>query len=78
MTHAIEIYLPQATSADRVKQITELVESSGGRLDFRESTGLNHEATCLTFEFDTLPEAEVAAAAIRDLGEHTEGPFAYG
>ncbi len=78
MTYAIEIFLPLATSAERVKEITEFVESSGGRLDFREPAGVNGEATCLTFEFDNLPAAEATATSIREHGEHTEGPFAYG
>lgn len=78
MTYAIEIFLPLATSAERVKEITEFAESSGGRLDFREPAGVNGESTCLTFEFDSLSASEALATAIRERGEHTEGPFTYG
>ena len=78
MTYAIEIYLPEATSADRVKEITVLVDSVGGQLDFRESAGVSGAASCLTFEFDDLLAAEAAVALIRDCGVHIEGPFPYG
>jgi hypothetical protein len=33
---------------------------------------------CLTFEFDDRTQAELAANALRQEGEHVEGPVDYG
>ena len=35
-------------------------------------------SVCLTYEFDNLEQAEVAAELLRQLGEYVEGPVDYG
>jgi hypothetical protein len=77
MSFMFEVYYKPP--ADRAKEtvLTDRVTALGGRLDYREDatevTGI-----CLTFEFDSPDSAQRAADALRELGEHVEGPMDYG
>jgi hypothetical protein len=71
-------YKPPANPAKEAK-VTDQVAALGGRLDYREDAddhGLG--GICLTYEFDDLEIARRAADALRQLGEHVEGPVNYG
>ena len=51
----------------------------GGRLDYRETPQSDANGSiCLKFEFGRRDEAEAAARALREQGEHVEGPQDYG
>jgi hypothetical protein len=55
------------------------VAALGGRLDYRETPQSDANGSiCLTFEFGRRDEAEAAARALREQGEHVEGPQDYG
>jgi hypothetical protein len=72
------LYKPPANPAKEAA-VTDRVAALGGRLDFREDAdehGLG--GVCLTYEFDDLEKATNAADALRQVGEHVEGPVDYG
>ena len=56
--------------------LTNRVTSFGGRFDYREEA-TEHTGVCLTYEFDNWDRAAQAAEALRQLGEHVEGPMDY-
>jgi hypothetical protein len=77
MSFMFEVYYRPPADPHRETALTERVAELGGRLDYREdSTDL--VGVCLTFEFDDYHRAEAAAQALRELGEHVEGPMDYG
>ena len=49
-----------------------------GRLDYKEAPELdgNHNV-CLTYEFESLPDAEKAMTELQAKGEYVEGPQQY-
>jgi hypothetical protein len=74
-----EIYCPGPADSARETGLTELVNRLGGRFDFREDSGVPERVgVCLTYEFDNWELAASAADALRQQGEHVEGPVDYG
>lgn len=79
MSFMFEIYHQPPPDPKREAALTERVSRLGGRLTFREeSNGEGTGSVCLTYEFDNQDLAEVAAQALRQQGEHVEGPVDYG
>jgi len=79
MSCMFEVYYKPPPNGAKESALTERVTALGGRLDFREETdehGLG--GVCLTYEFDDFASAAKAADALRQLGEHVEGPVDYG
>jgi hypothetical protein len=78
MSFMFEVYYRAPADARKEAELTQRVAGLGGRLDYREApqTGTNG-AICLTFEFDQRDRAEAAARALREQGEHVEGPVDY-
>jgi hypothetical protein len=74
-----EVYYRSPADPDKEKALTKLVAAFGGRLDYREMPQSEANGSiCLTFEFDGHEEADKAASALRQHGEHVEGPIEYG
>jgi hypothetical protein len=79
MSYMFEVYYKPPQDPWREATLTKQVSHLGGRLSFREDPdeqGMG--AICLTYEFDDLGLAEVAADSLRQQGEHVEGPLDYG
>ena len=77
MSYMFEVYYRPPTDERKEAALTNRVASLGGRLDYREDAeGL--VGVCLTYEFDDYDMATKAADALRELGEHVEGPMDYG
>jgi hypothetical protein len=79
MSFMFEVYYKPPTNPAKEAEITDRVAALGGVLDFREDAdehGLS--GVCLTYEFNDLEKAAKAAAVLRQLGEHVEGPVDYG
>lgn len=79
MSYIFEVYYKPPQDLQREATLTKQIKYLGGRLSFREDPdeqGMG--AVCLTYEFDTLGLAEVAADSLRQQGEHVEGPVDYG
>jgi len=68
-------YMPPANPAKEAALTSRVVEF-GGRLDYREDA-TEHTGICLTYEFDDHEKAVKTAEAIRQLGDHVEGPMEY-
>ena len=77
MAFMFEVYYKPPTNPAKESALTKRVAALGGRLDFREEAG-EHVGVCLTYEFDDRESATRAADALRQLGEHVEGPADYG
>lgn len=77
MSFIFEVYYEPPVNPAKESALTQRVADLGGHLDFREEAG-EHVGVCLTYEFDDLPSAAKAADALRQLGEHVEGPADYG
>jgi hypothetical protein len=79
MSFMFEMYYQPPPDPHKETMATQYVAGFGGRLSHREEA---HEdsrgCVCLTFEFDDRDQAEVAAATLREQGEHVEGPVDYG
>jgi len=75
-----EVYYRKPRDLAREAKLNGRVESLGGRLDYwEEGDGASHcESICLTYEFEGWSRAEHAAEALRQEGEHVEGPIEYG
>jgi hypothetical protein len=79
MSFMLEVYYHSPVDPLRERSLTTLVTQLGGKLDYREvpiapiSSGV-----ILTYEFDERERAEKAAKALREQGEHVEGPADYG
>lgn len=79
MSYMFEVYYRPPADPRREAALTEHVSKFGGRLDFREVPENGKSGgVCLTYEFDDLRQAELAAATLREQGDHVEGPMDYG
>lgn len=79
MSYMLEVYYRPPSDPGKEVALTEHVSSLGGRLTFREVPGENRvKSVCLTYEFDSFDRANAAAEALRQQGEHVEGPADYG
>ena len=79
MSYMFEVYYKWPQDPRREAALTKQVAHLGGRLSFREVPDEQEiGAVCLTYEFDDLDLAEVAADSLRQQGEHVEGPVDYG
>ncbi len=76
MSIMLEVYYKAPTNPAKESALTSRVVSLGGRLDFREDA-TEQAGVCLTYEFDDCEKAMKAAEALRQLGEHVEGPMDY-
>ena len=79
MSYMFEVYYKPPQNLQREATLTKRIKHLGGRLSFREDPDEQGMGTvCLTYEFDDLGLAEVAADSLRQQGEHVEGPIDYG
>jgi hypothetical protein len=76
MSYMFEVYYKPPASPTKEAALTSRVTAFGGRLDYREEAE-EHSGVCMTFEFNDLETATKAADALRQLGEHVEGPMEY-
>jgi len=73
-----EVYYKPPVDPGKEPALNQRVASMGGWLEFRENPRDQVRSACLTYEFGELSQAEAAAEALRQLGEHVEGPGDYG
>lgn len=74
-----EVYYRPPADIRREAALTARVSEFGGKLDYREVPENGQSGgVCLTYEFDDRGQAEAAATALREQGEHIEGPMDYG
>jgi hypothetical protein len=78
MSYMIEVYSPEPQDCTREAQFTAAAEAAGGRLDCREEPSLHRTSVCLTYDFETLTQAESVAVQLRRIGVHVEEPSDYG
>jgi hypothetical protein len=79
MSFMFEVCYRPPADAPREAALTRQIAALGGRLDFREEpNGQALGGVCLTYEFDDLESARVAAQKLREQGEYVEGPVDYG
>ena len=79
MSFMFEVYCRPPTDPKKEAALTARASSLGGRLSYREAPDEEgSDGVCLTYEFDDRDQAELAAKALRDQGEHVEGPVDYG
>jgi hypothetical protein len=80
MTYMFEVYYKAPADLEKEAALLKRVSKMGGRLDFREEPENNSgpQAVVLTYEFDDRDRADEAAEALRQQGEHVEGPQDYG
>ena len=76
MSFMFEVYCKPPANPAKEAAVTSRVAACGGRLEYRDDA-TEHTGVCLTFEFDDREEATKAADALRQLGEHVEGPMDY-
>lgn len=73
----IDVLYKSPTDTVREAAFTDQAVRYGGQLTFREdSPGAG--PVCLTYEFPDVTAAQNAAASLRQLGAHIEGPANYG
>jgi hypothetical protein len=78
MTYMFELYYAAPADPRKEADLTSRVIKLGGWLDCREDPDHSGpQSVCLTYEFDDLDAAEAAAEALRQGGEHVEGPVEY-
>jgi hypothetical protein len=77
MSFMFEVYYRSPEDPAREARLCAAVTAEGGRLDFREPPSTAGGPICLTFAFDSRPQAESAAEALRKRGEHVEGVSDY-
>jgi hypothetical protein len=78
MCYMLEVYYSYPPDEVREAALATSVADFGGRLGYREVPGLNGPGSiCLTYEFDDPSQAQSAAIALREKGEHVEGPAEY-
>lgn len=77
MSFMFELYYRSPKDRAREAQIVSEVVAAGGHLDFREPEDRAGGPICLTFEFNSREQAELAEEALRKRGEHTEGVCDY-
>jgi len=74
-----EVYYKVPVDLKKEEEIAGVVARLGGSLDCRETpAGTVTNAVCLTYEFNELESARAAADALRQRGDHVEGPVSYG
>ena len=79
MSYMFEVYSRPPADPSRESTLTERVSSFGGRLGYREAQGVDEPGgVCLTFQSEDSGRAQAAAKALRQRGEHVEGPTDYG
>lgn len=79
MSYMFEVYYRPPPDPGKEAGLTELVTRLGGRFDFREEPAKSAAGgVVLTYEFDNWETATTAAEALRQRGEHVEGPQDYG
>lgn len=78
MSYMFEVYYKAPVDKKREAAIGTAVAAFGGHLDYREEPKGQRNRVCLTYEFTALKRAESAAAELKRLGEHVEGPNSYG
>jgi hypothetical protein len=78
MSFVFEVYYRAPADVGKETGLTNQVRALGGRLDYREELCNGADSICLTFEFDDLRSARLAADRLREQGEHVEGPGDYG
>jgi hypothetical protein len=79
MSVMFEVYYRPPVDTSKEAALTTRIAKLGGRLTYREVPGDgNLGGVCLTYEFDDPSLAEEAAKALRENGEHVEGPVQYG
>lgn len=79
MSVMFEVLYKTPSDPARESTIARRVVSFGGKLTYREVPDtLEAGPVCLTFEFSGYEQANRAAEQLRSLGEHVEGPVAYG
>ena len=80
MTYMFEVYYRPPADPQKEAALLERVVGFGGRFDYREEpeNSGNFPWVVLTYEFDELERAEVAAAYLRRSGERLDGPQDYG
>ena len=68
-----EFYYPPPSDVAHEARLIEIVSGHGGHLDYREAPEVDGSPyVCLTFEFDSLIAAELAAEQLRSQGHHVE------
>src|SRR4051812_28520669 len=72
MSIMIEIYYRKPASLMRESAITSILANHDGDVTFRETDSA--DSICLTAEFTTWERARAASTALREAGEHVEGP----
>jgi hypothetical protein len=78
MCYIVEVYYPPPPNDKREAALAASASEFGGRAGFREVGNENGSGSiCLTYEFDDVAQANCAAEALRDRGEHVEGPVEY-
>jgi hypothetical protein len=77
MSFMFEFYYRSPEDKARETRIISDVVAAGGRLNYREVTDGDGQPICLTFEFQTREQAESAATALRERGEHVESVCDY-
>ncbi len=79
MSFMFEVYYHAPADTRKEAALTAQVAKFGGHLSFREIPAANGpQNVCLTYEFDEHERARLAACALREQGEHVEGPVDYG
>ena len=80
MSSAFDLLYKLPRDPARERRLTDDVAAHGGRLNHADETAIEHisNTICLTYEFDDLSTAERCADALREHGEHIEGPYEYG
>jgi hypothetical protein len=79
MSFLFEVYYRPPAKPQKETTLTARVTRLGGRLSYREAPEAGGEgAVCLTYEFEDRSRAKAAAQALRQQGEHVEGPVDYG
>jgi hypothetical protein len=79
MSYICEVYYKPPCDPRKETTLTKHITHLGGHLSFREDPDEQEMgAVCLTYEFDDLGLAEMAADSLRQQGEHVEGPVDYG
>ena len=78
MSCMFEVYYLPPANARKEADLTARISQWGGWLSYREVPDEGVAGSvCLTYEFTDSAQAETAAAALREQGEHVEGPMDY-
>ena len=79
MSYMIEVMYREPLDQERDRRIAAIITRYSGEITFRESPDPDDisRAVVLTCEFESYERAEVAAAELRQSGEHVEGPTDY-